>query len=114
MARKTINFFLIKTARLTGWLLFVLMLLFIVTGFSLLGELGFDEVVSEKAALKFHQWFRWPLVVLFLTHSAITIYFAMRRWRWIGKQHRVPARTARPVEMTKEPETTAARPAARS
>ena len=114
MARKSINYYLMKTARLTGWLLLALMLLFMLTGFSLRGELGFDDLIGEKTALKVHQLFRWPLVVVFLLHSVITIYFAMRRWRWIGKRRKVAERTGPPVALTEEPETPAARPVGRS
>ena len=76
MARKSINFYLVKTARLTGWLLLALMLLFMLTGFSLRGELGFGKLITTKTALKIHRIFEWPLIVVFLVHSMITIYFA--------------------------------------
>ena len=114
MARKSINFYLVKTARLTGWLLLALMLLFMVTGFSLRGELGFGKLITTKTALKIHRIFEWPLIVVFLVHSMITIYFAMRRWRWIGKRRKAPASTGPPVALTEEPETPAAPPVGRS
>ena len=88
MPRKNIHYYLIKTARLSGWLLFVLVLLYIGTGFSLCGEYGVSKVIDYTTALAIHQIFEWPLIVLFLVHSGITIYFAMRRWGWIGKGKR--------------------------
>jgi cytochrome b subunit of formate dehydrogenase len=85
MARKRINYYLMKTARTSGWLLLLLMILYIVTGFALCGEYGFSKVINVQAAFKVHKWFEWPLIVIFLAHSSTTIYFALRRWGWIKK-----------------------------
>jgi len=83
MLTKNVHYYLVKLARLSGWLLFVLMLLYIVTGFVLCGEPGFANLCDPRTALRIHKIFEWPLVGAFLTHSAITIYFALRRWGWI-------------------------------
>jgi len=83
MTAKTLHYYLIKTARLTGWLLFVLVLLYIVTGFAICGEYRVSEWIDAQSALAVHKLFEWPLVVIFLAHSLVTIYFAMRRWGWI-------------------------------
>jgi succinate dehydrogenase/fumarate reductase cytochrome b subunit len=83
MRQRTAHSVLLKIARLSGWLLLPLMVQYILTGFSLCGELGFQKVVSAPQALIIHQMFEWPLIVAFLLHSIITIYFAMRRWGWI-------------------------------
>jgi len=83
MARKNIHYYLIKTARFSGWLLFVLVILYIVTGFSLCGEFDVGKLIDVKTAMAVHQIFEWPLIVVFCVHSGITIYFAMRRWGWI-------------------------------
>ena len=88
MSAKSWNYYLVKTARVSGWLLFLLVLLYMVTGFALCGELGFDQLIDEQLALSIHQIFEWPLVATFVTHSAVTIYFAFRRWGWI--KTRVP------------------------
>jgi len=86
MARKKINYYLIKTARVTGWLLFLLVLLYIMTGFVLCRRYGFNRLMSYEAAIVLHKIFEWPLIVVFLVHSSTTIYFAFRRWGWIGKR----------------------------
>lgn len=88
MITKNLNYCLIKTARLTGWLLFFLVLLYILTGFALCGQYGFSELIDAQTALDIHKVFEWPLVAIFLAHSLITIYFAMRRWGWIGTRKR--------------------------
>jgi cytochrome b subunit of formate dehydrogenase len=82
------NYWLVKINRVTGWLLFILVLVFIVTGFSLCGMFGFSRTISSQTALRIHRLFDWPLVVIFLSHSAINFYFAMRRWGWIGRRAR--------------------------
>ncbi len=80
------TYYLVKTVRVTGWLLFLLVLLYLVTGFSLCGEYGVQSLISSQSALAVHKVFEWPLVVVFTLHSSITIYFAMRRWGWIKKR----------------------------
>jgi thiosulfate reductase cytochrome b subunit len=77
------HYYLLKLARLSGWLLLPLMVLFIGTGFALCGMFGFSRWLDLQTALAIHQVFDWPLVGLFLLHATITSYFAMRRWGWI-------------------------------
>ncbi len=86
MATKSANFYLTKTVRVTGWILFFIMLLFIITGFALCGKLGFTKLMSTQDALTIHKIFDFPLVLLFLTHSLPAIYLAFRRWGWIKRR----------------------------
>jgi hypothetical protein len=86
--KRTWNYYLIKTARLSGWLLLPLMVIYIGTGFALCGMLGFSHLVDLQTALEIHRVFDWPLVIAFLVHASITTYFAMRRWRWIKRRTR--------------------------
>lgn len=88
MAFRGLHYYLVKIARVSGWLLFLLVLLYILTGFVLCGEPGFSRLCSSQTALAIHRVFEWPLVGVFLVHSAITIYFALRRWGWIKKRTR--------------------------
>ncbi len=99
MTARSWNYYLVKTARLSGWLLFLLVLLYIVTGFALCGELGVERIIDEQLALSIHKIFEWPLVATFVTHSVVTIYFAFRRWGWI--KTRVP--TSRSTTQTPAP-----------
>jgi hypothetical protein len=57
MAARSWNYYLVKTARVSGWLLFLLVLLYIVTGFALCGEFGFDRMIGEQPALSIHKIF---------------------------------------------------------
>jgi hypothetical protein len=42
-------------------------------------------VIDTQTALIIHQLFDWPLVAAFAVHAATSVYFAMKRWRWIKK-----------------------------
>ncbi|NQT84079.1 hypothetical protein HQ563_13720 [bacterium] len=86
MAKRSANFYLLKTVRFSGWVLFFIMLLFITTGFALCGKLGFSSVISTQKALTIHKIFDFPLIFLFLVHSLVAIYLAFRRWGWIKKR----------------------------
>ena len=86
MAKKSVNFYLVKTVRFTGWLLFFIMVLFITTGFALCGKLGFSKVIGTQEALRIHKIFDFPLILFFLMHSLVGIYLAFRRWGWIRKR----------------------------
>ena len=78
------HYYLLKLARLSGWLLLPLMVIYIGTGFALCGMFGIQPLDGPaETALAIHQVFDWPLVVLFVLHATITTYFAMRRWGWI-------------------------------
>ena len=88
MPGKTIHYYLLKLARLSGWLLLPLVIIYIGTGFALCGKLGFSRWMDNEKALIIHQIFDWPLVALFLAHATITSYFAMRRWGWIKNKNR--------------------------
>ena len=83
MLNRTTHYYLIKLARLSGWVLLPIMLLYLVTGFVLCGKLGCERLIDANTALTIHQIFDWPLVGVFLVHMSITFYFAMRRWGWI-------------------------------
>jgi succinate dehydrogenase/fumarate reductase cytochrome b subunit len=85
MASKAINYYLVKIARISGWILLALMGVYIVTGFSLCGKLGVSRVLDTQLALFIHQLFDWPLLAAFAVHASISIYFAMKRWRWIKR-----------------------------
>ncbi len=88
MAAKNRHYYLLKTARLSGWLLAPLVILFILTGFALRRELGVHTWIAANTAVVLHRIFEWPLVVCFLVHTSITSYFALRRWGWIKSRKR--------------------------
>ena len=83
MAIKNVHYYLIKVARISGWLLLPLMLLYSVTGLAILSQFGLNKLIEPNAARLVHQDWSWPLIVLFLVHSLVTVYLALRRWGWI-------------------------------
>jgi cytochrome b subunit of formate dehydrogenase len=83
MAGKNVHYYLIKVARISGWLLLPLMLLYSVTGLAILSQFGLNKLIEPNAAKLIHQDWSWPLIALFLVHSLATIYLALRRWGWI-------------------------------
>ena len=86
MAKRTVNYYLIKIVRLSGWILLPFVLLYIGTGLTVCGKFGRVSRDWIKASEILHKTFVWPLVVIFLAHSIIAVYLAMRRWGWIGKR----------------------------
>jgi hypothetical protein len=86
MARKSVNYYLIKVMRVTGWILLPLVLLYIGTGFALCGEFGFDAWIPMRRALVVHHRLLWPMMITVGTHSLVGIYLAMRRWGWIKRR----------------------------
>ena len=87
MPRHTTHYYLIKIVRLSGWLLLPLMMLYLGTGFALCGMFRFDDLINYQMALVIHRLFDWPLIGVFLVHSSLTVYFAMRRWGWIKRRN---------------------------
>ena len=72
---------MVRLVRITSWPLFALVLLYIVTGLVMCGELGFDKLISYDYALKLHQMFMWPFIVISLIHAVPATYLAFRRRR---------------------------------
>ena len=88
MSKKTVHYYLLKTARVSAWLLLLLMIIYILTGFALCGKLGMSRLMDLQTALFIHQIFDWPLVIVFLILVSITIYFSFRRWGWIKNKNK--------------------------
>ncbi len=74
---------LLKTVRFTGWPLFLVVLLFLVTGYVLCGKYGFERLMDYRKALAVHQLFDLMLVGLFVVHSLPAMYLALWRWGWV-------------------------------
>jgi hypothetical protein len=85
MRKRKPIYYLVKVCRGSAYLLFFVMLLFVGTGFALCGEYGVERLISSEQALLIHKLFDWPLIGLFLVHSGIALYLAMRRWGWVKR-----------------------------
>ena len=83
MSGKPASYYVVKTVRYSGWFLLLFLILFIVSGYSMCGEFGFERVLDPHSAETLHKAIDVPLVAVFLVHSLAAIYLAFRRWGWI-------------------------------
>ncbi|HEY3323800.1 MAG TPA: hypothetical protein VGP72_25335 [Planctomycetota bacterium] len=82
---RSTDYFLLKTARVSGWLLFGLVGAYLFTGYAVCGKFGVSDILSKDGAVWFHRGFDLPLLIAFLTHSATSVYFALKRWGWLKR-----------------------------
>lgn len=78
------RYYVLKIARVSGWLLLPLLLIYIVSGFSLCGKYGCSSILSTQNALLLHKSLDVPLVLLLLIHVVSSGYLAL--WRWKKKR----------------------------
>ena len=79
----TLNFVFLKMIRWSGWLLLLVVMGFLLTGYIMDGRYGFDKLLDEKTALTLHRMLHLPLIVLVLAHVVPAMYLAFQRWGWI-------------------------------
>ncbi len=79
------HYVLDKIVRASSWPLFVVVSVFLATGYMMSGEFGFGGLLDAKLALAIHKAMHLPLIALVLVHSLPAMYLAFRRWGWIGK-----------------------------
>jgi lipid-binding SYLF domain-containing protein len=78
--RRTRNYIFIKVLRVAGWLLVVLVIAYLVTGFAMSGEYGFGRLMHADTAKWWHRILHTPLLVVVVAHAATASYFAWLRW----------------------------------
>ena len=81
-----LNMISLKLIRWSGWLLLPLLAGFLVTGYAMTGQHGFNRLLDEKTALTIHRMLHLPLIVLVVAHVMPAVYLAFQRWGWI-KMH---------------------------
>jgi len=86
---RTFGYYVVKTVRVSGWALLVLMLVYISTGYAMKKEYGFDRLITQQIAEALHFELDELMVLVFLAHAAGAIYLALRRWGWIGKRRKI-------------------------
>ena len=82
MARST-QYYFVKISRISGWALLILVGGYLFTGYVVSGKFGLNRLLNKEAAVTFHRAFDLPLLLMFATHSFTSIYFALKRWRWL-------------------------------
>jgi sorbitol-specific phosphotransferase system component IIC len=83
MARRSLQWWLLKVNRISGYILFPVILAFIISGFGITGRYGFDRLMSYETGWQIHRLLLWPVIGLFVIHSLISWYFSFRRWGWV-------------------------------
>jgi succinate dehydrogenase/fumarate reductase cytochrome b subunit len=78
-----VNYVLLKMVRISGWPLLPLVMLFLLTGYSVSGQYGFSRLMDEKTAVALHKLGHLPLLVLLLAHTLPATWLALQRWGWI-------------------------------
>ena len=75
--------FLLKRIEVaSGWILVPLMLLYILTGFAMLGWFG---MIDKNLALQLHIAFHLPITVLFALHAGICVFFWYRKKQLLNR-----------------------------
>ncbi|MEK7685532.1 MAG: hypothetical protein AAB466_08925 [Verrucomicrobiota bacterium] len=82
---KRLNYYLLKTVRITSWPLLLLVIGSMLTGYIMSGRFGLGMLLEEKTALAIHKALHLPLIVFLLAHSLAAMYLAFQRWGWIKK-----------------------------
>ena len=77
---RTRNYIFIKTLRMAGWCLLALVTAYIVTGYAMSGEYGFQRLMDAQTAKWWHRLLHLPLLVLAAAHAATASFFAWLRW----------------------------------
>ncbi|MFC1586987.1 hypothetical protein ACFL54_01645 [Planctomycetota bacterium] len=83
MLSKPLKYYLVKINRITGWVLFALIIIFIFTGFASTGRYGFSKWMLPDKAVGIHQLLIWPVISIFVIHSMLNMYFSFKRWGWL-------------------------------
>lgn len=77
------GYYVVKAVRISGWVLLILMVVYICSGYALTGEYGFDRLMSPTAAEVLHLKPDAVLLAALGVHAGGAIYLALRRWGWI-------------------------------
>ena len=71
---------LIKLNRFFAWLLLPFIIVFFITGYAIVGKYSLQKFMEPNLAFKIHAIIAVPTLLLFLAHSGISVFFAMKRW----------------------------------
>ncbi len=78
------DYVLNKIVRVSSWPLFLIVIIFLVTGYAMSGQYGLGAVIDAKRALAIHNMLHGPLLVFLLMHALPATYLAFKRWGWIN------------------------------
>lgn len=72
---------LLEIDRITRWFLLLLILLYFISGYSMVGKFGMNKILSKKIATRIHTILDFPTLLLLAIHCCPRIYFFLRRRR---------------------------------
>ena len=78
------HYVLNQIVRISSWPLFLVVIIFLLTGYAMSGEYGLGSWIDAKRALAIHKMLHGPLLVFLLLHSLPAMYLAIRRWGWMN------------------------------
>ena len=81
MAQRSVHWTLQKINRISGYILFPLILIFMVSGFGMTGNYGFDRLLSAETGRQIHQTLLWPVIGLFLICFTLVVMTMATRER---------------------------------
>ena len=76
------HYVLNQIVRVSSWPLFLVVIVFLITGYAMSGNYGLGAMIDAKRALAIHKLLHGPLLALLLLHSLPAMYLSIRRWRW--------------------------------
>ena len=71
-----------QIVRVSSWPLFLVVIVFLITGYAMSGDYGLGAMIDAKRALAIHKLLHGPLLALLLLHSLPAMYLSIRRWGW--------------------------------
>ena len=74
-----VNFWLLKASRISAYVLLVLSVMYLVTGFSMTGLYGMHRFVDKGLAAYVHLNLHLPFILLLVLHCGIDVYFVLKR-----------------------------------
>lgn len=80
MKKLNIDSILHKCVRISGWLLFVMIIIYFISGYALVHEHGFDKLLARKYARMLHCVMDIPFLILLVMHVFPNIYFRVKRF----------------------------------
>jgi hypothetical protein len=83
MARRSVQWYLHKVLRISGYVFFFVIVLMVMSGLAMTGHYGFDRLFSPDTAWTIHSTLKWPIIGLFLIHGIVAWYLSFRRWGWV-------------------------------
>ena len=69
-----------KTLRVAGWCLLVLLLGFLASGYAMTGRLHVGRLLTAQEGKNWHLLLHVPLIVVAVAHIVPAAYFAWLRW----------------------------------